>query len=109
MAEPGRKIPLEKNIVSQIVRALSGAGVTWIIKTHGSPYQCSGIPDLLAIAPKTGRLVGIEVKRPKVGKPTELQLKQIEKINAAGGVAGIATCVEEALALVQRAEEDRAV
>lgn len=77
------------------------------MKTHGSAYQRSGVPDLLAIAPKTGRLVGIEVKRPRLGRPTELQLRQIDRINAAGGVAGIATNVEEALALVRRAEEER--
>lgn len=106
MAEPTQRIPLEKAIVSQIVRALSSAGVTWVMKTHGSAYQRSGIPDLLAIAPKTGRLVGIEVKRPRLGKATELQLRQIDRINAAGGVAGIATCAEEALALVRRAEEE---
>lgn len=107
MAESTQRIPLEKTIVSQIVRALSSAGVTWVMKTHGSAYQRSGVPDLLAIAPKTGRLVGIEVKRPRLGRPTELQLRQIDRINAAGGVAGIATCAEEALALVQRAEEER--
>lgn len=106
MAEPTQRIPLEKAIVSQIVRVLSSAGVAWVMKTHGSAYQRSGVPDLLAIAPKTGRLVGIEVKRPCLGKATELQLRQIDRINAAGGVAGIATCVEEALALVRRAEEE---
>lgn len=99
------KIPLEKAIVNQIVHALKAAGVIWIIKTHGSPYQRAGVPDLLAIAPKSGRLVGIEVKRPKVGRATELQLKQIDAINRAGGVAGIATCAEEALRLIEAAEE----
>lgn len=105
MANTAEKIPLERIIVNQIVAALGKAGVQWILKTHGSPYQQAGVPDLLAIAPRTGRLVGVEVKRPRIGRVTELQRRQIEKINAAGGVAGVATCAEEALALVRKAEE----
>ena len=97
--------PLERVIVARIVKALKKYGVTWLIKTHGGPFQTTGIPDILCIAPGTGRFVGIEVKRPRgYGKATELQLKQIEKINSAGGVAGIATCEEEAIALVRKAE-----
>lgn len=97
--------PLERVIVARIVKALKKYGVQWVWKTHGGPYQTSGVPDILCIAPKSGRFIGIEVKRPNgYGKPTELQLAQIDKINAAGGVAGIATCEEEALALVRKAE-----
>lgn len=98
--------PLERVIVARIVKALKKYGVQWVWKTHGGPYQTSGVPDILCIAPKSGRFIGIEVKRPNgYGKATELQLAQIEKINSAGGVAGIATCEEEALELVKRAEE----
>lgn len=95
-------IPLEKNIVTQIVRSLKASGVIWCIKTHGGAFQGAGLPDILAIAPKTGRLVGIEVKRPKIGKLTALQKSQLEKIESAGGVAGVATCVDEALALLKK-------
>lgn len=97
--------PLERVIVAKIVKALKVYGVQWLIKTHGGPHQTSGIPDILCIAPGSGRFVGIEVKRPNgYGKATELQLAQIEKINQAGGVAGIATSVEEAIELVRKAE-----
>ena len=88
---------LEKEIVKQIIRALKSEGVGWCVKVHGGPYQASGIPDILAIAPATGRLVGIEVKRPGVGRLTELQAAQIQKINDAGGVAGVAYGTEDAL------------
>ncbi|MDL2207052.1 VRR-NUC domain-containing protein, partial [Eubacteriales bacterium OttesenSCG-928-N13] len=65
-------------------------------------FQGAGLPDILAIAPVSGRLVGIEVKRPKVGRLTELQKSQLARIEAAGGVAGVATSVEEALSILQR-------
>lgn len=99
-----KKPPLEKTVVNKIREALKVAGVKWIMKTHGSPYQQSGVPDLLCIAPVTGRLVGIEVKRPGgTWKVTELQKKQIENIREAGGVAGVATSAEEALQLLEEA------
>lgn len=100
-----KKPPLEKTVVNKIRNALKAAGVKWIMKTHGSPYQQSGVPDLLCVAPGTGRLVGIEVKRPHgTWKVTELQKKQIELIWEAGGVAGVATSVEEALSLLAEAQ-----
>lgn len=101
-----KKPPLEKAVVNKIRDALKAAGVMWIMKTHGSPYQQAGVPDLLCIAPCTGRLVGIEVKRPHgTWKVTELQKKQIELIREAGGVAGVATSVEEALSLLAEAQQ----
>lgn len=100
--------PLEKQIVAQIVNALKAKGVTWLLKTHGGPHQRAGVPDILCIAPATGKLVAIEVKRPVLGKVTQLQAAQIEKINAAGGVAGVARSTEEALCILRRANEGRA-
>ncbi len=98
--------PLERVIVSRIVKALKAYGVTWIVKTHGGPFQSAGIPDILCVAPNSGRLCAIEVKRPDgYGKVTELQNRQIAVLNATGAVAGIATCEGEALALLARANE----
>lgn len=102
-----KKPPLEKVVVNKIRDALKSVGVKWILKTHGSPYQQSGIPDLLCISPGTGRLVGIEVKRPHgTWKVTELQKHQIELIREAGGVAGVATTVEDAMALLNEAMKE---
>jgi len=75
-----------------------------MLKTHGGPHQASGLPDIICIAPGTGRLVGIEVKRPGVGRLTELQALQISRINSAGGVAGVAYDTEDALNLVRTAD-----
>lgn len=99
-----QSIPLERVIVRDIVKALQEHHVTWILKTHGSPYQTQGVPDLICIS-RTGRLLAIEVKRPRVGRATELQLRQIKRINDAGGVAGIATSPEEALELLELADQ----
>ncbi|NLX26838.1 MAG: VRR-NUC domain-containing protein, partial [Lentisphaerae bacterium] len=88
---------LEREIVKQIICTLKAEGVGWCVKIHGGPYQASGIPDILAIAPATGRLIGIEVKLPGAGRLTELQAAQIRKINEAGGVAGVAHGPDDAL------------
>lgn len=56
-----------------------------------------------------GRLIGIEVKFVRAGesvkhargRATPLQRKEIEDLTRAGAVAGVATSVEEALALVE--------
>lgn len=98
--------PLERIIVTRIVKALKAHGVTWIVKTHGGPFQSAGIPDILCVAPNSGRLCAIEVKRPDgYGKVTELQNRQIAALNETGAVAGIATCEGEALALLSCANE----
>ena len=99
-----RAIPMEKNIVNDIVRALKGAGVKWIWKTHGGPYQRTGLPDIIFIAPRTGRFVGVEVKRPKLGVLSDLQAAQIRKINRGGGVAGVAYNREDALRILHQAD-----
>lgn len=98
------KPPLEKTIVAAILRALKAHGV-WAVKTHGGPYQVSGLPDIIAIAPGTGRFIGIEVKRPGIGRVTELQKMTLCRIEASGGVAGVAYSVEDALALLEKANK----
>ena len=52
----------------------------------------AGLPDVFAL--KGGVLYGIEVKRPK-GKPTDLQLMQIQALNKHGAKAFIAHSVDE--------------
>ncbi len=55
----------------------------WFLKYWGgAAYTKSGIPDLLACC--NGRFLGIEVKAPH-GKPSELQLYNLKKIDEAGG------------------------
>jgi hypothetical protein len=97
-----KNAPLEKTIVAAIMRALKERGV-WAVKTHGGQYQVSGLPDIIAIAPGTGRFLGIEVKRPGVGRLTDLQKITLSRINEHGGIAGVAYSVEDALQLLDQA------
>ncbi len=54
-----------------------------------------GTPDLLAVI--SGRFVAIEVKRPG-GKASKLQIAQLKRIEAAGGLAILAESVEDVIA-----------
>ena len=56
----------------------------WVLKTWSNGVQRSGVPDLLVCC--NGYFVGVELKAEK-GKPSELQLWNIEKIREAGGIA----------------------
>lgn len=97
------RIPLEKTIVARIVGKLKLAGYPFVYKTHGSAYQMSGIPDITTIA-RNGRFVGMEVKRPKLGRLTPIQAATLNRITEAGGYAAVVTSVEEAMDAMARAE-----
>lgn len=72
---------------------------------------CEGSSDIIGVVPITitedmvGQTVGVfladEVKTP-TGRPTKEQLRFIKAVRQAGGIAGIARSVEEALQLVRR-------
>lgn len=81
----------EKTIENQIKKWLEQQGYWWM-KVHGDVFQKSGVPDILACV--NGKFVGIEVKR-SGGRLSELQKYNIDKIRAAGGVAFVATSVDE--------------
>lgn len=59
---------------------------------------CVGSSDIIGIAP-CGRFLAIEVKTPK-GRATKEQLRFIEAVKNAGGIAGIARSADEALDLL---------
>ena len=55
----------------------------WVLKYWGgAPYTKSGIPDLLVCC--CGQFLGIELKAER-GKPSDLQMYNLRKIEAAGG------------------------
>jgi hypothetical protein len=58
-----------------------------------------GSADIIGIAP-CGRFLAIEIKT-STGRPTKEQLRFIEAVNNAGGKAGIARSVEDALKLIR--------
>ncbi len=73
----------EKNFENKVRRFLRGQGC-WVLKTWGGGYQRSGLPDLLICC--NGYFVAAELKS-DTGKPSQLQLWNIEKIKEAGGKA----------------------
>lgn len=97
------KIPLEKTIVAQIMKRLQALGCGFVYKTHGSAYQKTGLPDIVAIC-HSGRFVGLEVKRPKIGRLTALQARTLNDINRAGGYACVVTSADEAELAVRFAD-----
>jgi len=103
----------EGGLVSSMMKAIAKTyPEAWIFKTVGNPFQMSGVPDLLVCV--NGRLVGIEAKFARPGeshyhaaqRTTAGQDVQLMRINRAGGTAGVAVTVGEALALIEKALND---
>lgn len=97
------KIPLEKVIVDAIMKELKSDGYTFVRKSHGSAYARAGLPDIVVIG-RNGRFIGLECKRPKIGRLTSLQAKTLNKISDAGGYAAVVTSVTEAMVAMHQAE-----
>ena len=74
----------EKTFENKIKKYLDERGAWFIKYWAGAQYTKSGIPDILCCI--NGHFVGIEVKAEN-GKPSEIQLFNVKKINAAGGFA----------------------
>lgn len=91
---------LAKQIQSRIKKEFPAA---WVVKVVGNPYQVSGIPDLLVL--HEGHLFAFEVKHQKIRESEEhararasaIQLRTLEKIRKAGGVAAVVLSSEEVL------------
>lgn len=106
--------PLERGIQIQIVTALSAAGIRVLQHRIFPCVQCGRRPpkhaglgrytaDVLCIVPPYGRACFIEIKRPKTknAKRDAEQREWAKWIRHYGGVAGVATNIDEAFALVQ--------
>lgn len=94
-------VPREKKFQEKILKHLSDEYPdAFIWKDQAGMYQEKGIPDVCAII--NGRFYGFEIKRPFFGAPSKLQRQNIEKINRAGGVAGVVTYTEDVDALIER-------
>lgn len=81
-----------KDACSRVLREL---GVWYFFPATGG-YGRSGVPDIIACY--RGRFVSIECKADG-NKPTALQLREMETIAAAGGLAFVVSSVEEARVL----------
>lgn len=73
----------EKLFEQRIKKYLDGIGA-WYLKTYSNGVQRAGIPDLLICV--NGHFVAVEVKAEN-GKPSALQIWNIDKIREAGGIA----------------------
>jgi Holliday junction resolvase len=74
----------EKNFENKVKAFLKDQGCWFIKYWGGGQFTKAGVPDLLVCC--KGKFLGIELKGP-TGKPSELQLYNIEEIKKAGGIA----------------------
>lgn len=104
----------EKTVQARIVKAIREEyPEAWIFKVHGSPYQMTGVPDLLVLA--HGILYGFEVKHRRPGESAEharsratpQQRAQIRAIRAAGGVALVVLGPDEVLQVMSGEVDQR--
>lgn len=75
----------EKQFENKVKKFLKDNGI-WFTKVWGGGFQTSGIPDIIACV--KGQFVAVELKAQN-GKPSELQLFHIRKINESGGYARV--------------------
>lgn len=95
----------EKRYEQKIKKLLNNLGA-YHVKQFGCGYTKAGVPDILACL--NGRFVAIEVKATK-GRPSELQLYNLRKIDACGGYAILAYPDDfEALETLLRTGDERA-
>lgn len=73
----------EKDFEKQVRQFLEDHGC-WVLKTWSNGVQRDGVPDLLVCC--NGYFLGVELKAEN-GKPSALQIWNIEQIRASGGIA----------------------
>jgi Holliday junction resolvase len=73
----------EKQFETKVKKFLKDQGCWFLKYWAGAAYTKTGIPDLLICC--NGCFLGVELKAPN-GKPSELQLWNIEQIKKAGGI-----------------------
>ena len=76
----------------------------WYFNPQAGPFGKAGVPDKLLCV--KGHLIGIECKADKTKKPTALQVKCMEEIEAAGGKCFV-VCDDETMAVALVNIDDR--
>jgi len=95
----------ETRIVKSILKAIRGEGGWWF-KTHGSPYQMAGLPDILGC--HRGRFVAFEVKRPEHEMDTTPRQEwTMKRITEAGGVTAVVSSVSGALGVLYILDKEK--
>lgn len=88
----------ESTLVRNILKEIRAEGGWWF-KTHGSPYQMAGLPDILGC--HRGRFIAFEVKIP--GQETKTSPRQemtMHRIQEAGGVVAVVSSTHGALGVL---------
>ena len=83
LQESTQNMKSEKAFEQKVKQFLNDNGC-WVLKTWSNGIQRKGVPDLLTCV--KGMFVAIELKAAN-GKPSSLQLWNVEQIRAAGGIA----------------------
>lgn len=86
-------IPLESAITAEIQRYLRKLPGWWGFKVQGGGSQMRGVPDIVGCY--RGLFVAFEVKRPVVGRLSDLQAHRIDQIKAVKGHAFVVYGVED--------------
>lgn len=101
-----KEIKKEPYYQEKVKKALKAKYPTAFIKKISQGlYSEAGIPDILMIY--NGHYFGFEVKRPVVGIRSKLQEETVRLIRAAGGTAEFVIWPEEAIAEVERYEQEQ--
>jgi Holliday junction resolvase len=93
----------EGRLVNAIIAACDERGA-WTMKVHGSMFGRRGIPDIVGC--HRGEFFAFEAKVPP-NTASRQQLREGDKIKAAGGRAIIVTDVSQVHALLNRIERDQ--
>lgn len=91
----------EKHVENHIRKTFQTVG-GYIVKFFASPNTNKGVPDLLGCL--AGRFIALEIKRLHQGKPTPVQLKNLQQIANAGGIA-LVTNDHRIVNAIQQAEQ----
>ena len=76
----------EKNFENRVKKFLKEQGCWFVKYWGGGQFTKAGVPDLLICC--NGHFIAAEIKAPN-GKPSDLQLWNIEQIRKAGGFADV--------------------
>lgn len=95
--------PKESDITYSIRKYLQAKGI-FCFKHWSGPMSYRGVSDILGVIPGSGKFLAIEVKRPG-NPPTPSQVEFIKNVNASGGVAFIASSIEDVESQLQIKKE----
>jgi Holliday junction resolvase len=94
----------ETIITKQICDWLNRQPKTIAVKIHASAMQGRGIPDIIAC--HHGQLLAIEVKRPQLGRLTQIQKYTLQKWSQAGAKTIVATHLNDIKKLINSKQHD---